>query len=54
MYNRYSIIINIVTVFFSQSISPGLVRTEFAARLKKSANVKTVQDGMGDVRLHVY
>ncbi len=33
----------------SQSISPGLVRTEFVARLMKNSDVKTVQDAMEDV-----
>lgn len=31
------------------SISPGFVRTEFAARMQKADDVKAVQKGMGDV-----
>ena len=36
-----------------QSISPGMVRTEFAARLRKADDVEAVQNSMGDVSVEI-
>ena len=39
--------------YLIQSISPGVVRTEFAARLRKADDVEAVQNSMGDVSVYV-
>ncbi len=46
--------LNLICTWFFICISPGLVRTEFVARLMKNSDVKTVQDAMGDVAMYNY